>query len=72
MFKILGIGYNSYKTAFEGGRIKAQDNLFVKTNSDFEHYIVNKDGSLEVISVFNKKTDLKKILSRKNWYVEYR
>jgi len=71
--EIKGKGIGEYRTAFETGRIKPDDDLFVK-NYSLEHYIILENGNLTWGNAFQKKKSEKmtasQILSRKNWYVE--
>ena len=75
--KIQGRGVKEYLTAFEQGRIKPEDPLFVgKPNENPEHYIIVDKQTLEWGNVFNRKkaetSTLIQILGRKKWYVEVR
>ena len=71
--EIKGKGIREYRTAFEQGRIKPNDSLYVR-NRGLEHYIIKSDGNLdwgnESQREDTEKLTLTQILSRKNWYVE--
>jgi len=71
--EIKGKGIREYRIAFDSGRIKPNDDLFIQNNS-LEHYIVIERGRLDWENVFNKnkaeQLTISQILSRRRWYVK--
>lgn len=69
--EITGRGIAEYRKALDDQRIKPDDYLTVTNNHKYlDTYIIEEGGSLNPLSVLNKKTDLSDILSRRRWRIE--